>query len=41
MPKVGIVIDKLFVDHDNGMGHPETSERILAIADMLIRDVKI
>ncbi|MCA9809615.1 MAG: histone deacetylase [Thermodesulfobacteriota bacterium] len=35
MPKVGIVIDKLFVDHDNGMGHPETSERILAIADML------
>lgn len=35
MPKVGIVLDKLYVDHDNGMGHPETHERILAIVDML------
>jgi len=35
MAKVGIVLDKLFVDHDNGPGHPETYERILAIVDML------
>lgn len=35
MPKVGIVLDKLYVDHDNGMGHPESQERILAIVDML------
>jgi len=35
MPKVGIVLDKLYVDHDNGMGHPESHERILAIVDML------
>lgn len=35
MAKVGIVLDKLYVDHDNGMGHPETHERILAIVDML------
>lgn len=35
MAKVGIVLDKLFVDHDNGMGHPESQERILAIVDML------
>ena len=35
MPKVGIVLDKLYVDHDNGMGHPESPERILAIVDML------
>jgi len=35
MAKVGIVLDKLYVDHDNGMGHPESQERILAIVDML------
>ena len=35
MAKVGIVLDKLYVDHDNGPGHPETFERILAIVDML------
>ena len=35
MSKVGIVLDKLYVDHDNGMGHPESQERILAIVDML------
>jgi acetoin utilization deacetylase AcuC-like enzyme len=35
MAKVGIVLDKLYVDHDNGQGHPETFERILAIVDML------
>jgi hypothetical protein len=28
MSKVGIVLDKLYVDHDNGMGHPESQERI-------------
>lgn len=35
MPKVGIVLDKLYVDHDNGMGHPESQDRLLAIVDML------
>jgi acetoin utilization deacetylase AcuC-like enzyme len=35
MKKLGIVIDKLYVDHDNGMGHPESQERLLAIIDML------
>lgn len=35
MSRVGIVLDKLYVDHDNGMGHPESPERILAIVDML------
>ncbi len=35
MAKVGIVLDKLYVDHDNGPGHPETYERVLAIVDML------
>jgi len=35
MKKLGIVLDKLYVDHDNGMGHPESPERILAIVDML------
>jgi acetoin utilization deacetylase AcuC-like enzyme len=35
MAKVGIVLDKLYVDHDNGPGHPETFERVLAIVDML------
>jgi hypothetical protein len=35
MDKLGIVIDKLYVDHDNGMGHPESQERLLAIIDML------
>lgn len=35
MQKVGIALDKLFVDHDNGFGHPESHERILAIIDML------
>ncbi len=35
MSKVGIVLDRLYVDHDNGMGHPESQERILAIVDML------
>lgn len=35
MSRVGIVLDRLYVDHDNGMGHPESQERILAIVDML------
>ena len=35
MKKVGIVLDKLYVDHDNGYGHPESQERLLAIIDML------
>ncbi len=35
MKKVGIVLDKLYVDHDNGFGHPESQERLLAIIDML------
>lgn len=35
MKRLGIVLDKLYVDHDNGMGHPESPERILAILDML------
>ncbi|MEQ9618642.1 MAG: histone deacetylase [Deltaproteobacteria bacterium] len=35
MSRVGIVLDRLYVDHDNGMGHPESRERILAIVDML------
>ncbi len=39
-PRLAIVIDKLFADHDNGMGHPESQERILAIADML-RETKL
>jgi Deacetylases, including yeast histone deacetylase and acetoin utilization protein len=34
MKKVGVLLDKLYVDHDNGMGHPESPERILAIVDM-------
>ncbi len=40
MKKLGIVLDKLFVDHDNGMGHPESPERLLAIIDML-KDTKL
>lgn len=40
MPKVGIVLHKLYVDHDNGAGHPECPERILAIADMF-RETKL
>lgn len=35
MKKLGIVLDKLYVDHDNGMGHPESPERILVVVDML------
>ena len=35
MPKVGIVLDRLYVEHDNGFGHPESQERLLAIIDML------
>lgn len=35
MKKVGIVLDKLYVDHENGMGHPESPERLLAIIEML------
>ena len=35
MKKVGIVLDKLYFDHENGMGHPESPERLLAIIDML------
>ena len=35
MKRLGIVIDKLYIDHDNGMGHPESQERLLAIIDML------
>ncbi len=35
MPEVGIVLDRLYAEHDNGMGHPESRERVLAIVDML------
>ncbi len=35
MKKLGIILDKLYFDHDNGMGHPESQERLLAILDML------
>jgi acetoin utilization deacetylase AcuC-like enzyme len=35
MVKFGIVLDKLYFDHDNGMGHPESQERLFAIVDML------
>ncbi|MGQ0792974.1 MAG: histone deacetylase family protein [Deltaproteobacteria bacterium] len=35
MKKVGIVLDKLYVDHDNGQGHPECADRALAIVEML------
>ena len=35
MKKVGTCLHKLFVDHDNGMSHPESSERILVLVDTL------
>ncbi|MER3445644.1 MAG: histone deacetylase [Candidatus Dadabacteria bacterium] len=35
MKRLGIVLDKLYFDHDNGSGHPESQERLLAIVDML------
>lgn len=35
MKKVGIILDKLYFDHDNGMGHPESQDRLVAILDML------
>ena len=35
MKKVSVFLDKLFVDHDNGPGHPESPHRILVIADSL------
>jgi len=35
MKKLGIVLDKLYFDHDNGSGHPESQERLFAIVDML------
>lgn len=35
MKKLGIVLDKLYFDHDNGVGHPESQHRLLAIVDML------
>ena len=35
MKKVGVLLDKLYVDHEMGMGHPESPQRILAIVDML------
>jgi len=35
MKKVGVLLDKLYFDHDNGMGHPESQHRLLAILDML------
>ncbi|MCI0454604.1 MAG: histone deacetylase [Candidatus Dadabacteria bacterium] len=35
MIKLGIILDKLYFDHDNGMGHPESQERLFAIVDML------
>lgn len=35
MTKLGIVLDKLYFEHDNGMGHPESQERLFAIVDML------
>lgn len=40
MKKLGIVLDKLYVDHDNGPGHPESPERIIAVIDML-RETKM
>ena len=35
MKRLGIVLDKLYFDHDNGGGHPESQERLFAIVDML------
>lgn len=35
MKKVGTCLHKLYVDHDNGMGHPESPERILVLVDSL------
>ncbi|MCH8028899.1 MAG: histone deacetylase [Candidatus Dadabacteria bacterium] len=35
MKKVGIVLDKLYVDHNNGPGHPECPERLLVMIDAL------
>ncbi len=35
MKKVSVLLDKLYFDHDNGMGHPESQHRLLAILDML------
>ncbi len=40
MKRLGIVLDKLYFDHDNGMGHPESQERLFAIVDML-RETKL
>ncbi len=35
MKRVCVFLDKLFVDHNNGPGHPEAPERILTIVDSL------
>lgn len=35
MKRLGILLDKLYFDHDNGSGHPESQERLFAIVDML------
>jgi acetoin utilization deacetylase AcuC-like enzyme len=35
MKKLGVLLDKLYFDHDNGMGHPESQQRLFAILDML------
>jgi acetoin utilization deacetylase AcuC-like enzyme len=40
MKKLGIVLDRLYFEHDNGMGHPESQHRLIAILDML-RETKL
>jgi acetoin utilization deacetylase AcuC-like enzyme len=35
MKKLGVIFDNLYLQHDNGMGHPESPQRLLAIYDML------
>jgi len=35
MNKTAFLFDKIFQEHDTGMGHPERSERLLAINDKL------
>lgn len=40
MKRLGIALDKLYFEHDNGSGHPESQERLLTIVDML-RETKL
>jgi acetoin utilization deacetylase AcuC-like enzyme len=35
LKRISVFLDKLFVEHNNGPGHPESPERILAIVDSL------